>query len=34
MKLVWPGRDYLSGYIDALKRGWSPDNVRREAAAR
>ena len=33
MRLVWPAREYLSGYVDALKRGWSPDNVRREAVA-
>ena len=34
MKLVWPSRVYLPGYIAALERGWSPDNVRGEAAAR
>ena len=33
MNLVWPAREYLSGYVDALERGWSPDNVRREAVA-
>jgi predicted acetyltransferase len=27
MKLVWPARDYLPGYVDALERGWSPDNL-------
>jgi predicted acetyltransferase len=32
MKLVWPSREYLPGYVDALQRGWSPDNVRGEAA--
>jgi predicted acetyltransferase len=32
MKLVWPSRDYLAGYVDALERGWSPDNLRTEAA--
>ncbi len=32
MKLVWPAREYLSGYIAALERGWSPDNLREEAA--
>jgi len=32
MKLVWPAAQYLSGYIDALKQGWSPDNRRPEAA--
>jgi predicted acetyltransferase len=34
MELVWPGRQYLSSYAAALRRGWSPDNVRGEAAAR
>jgi predicted acetyltransferase len=34
MKLVWPSRDYLPSYVEALQRGWSPDNVRGEAAAR
>ena len=34
MQLVWPSREYLPGYIDTLKRGWSPDNVRGAAAAR
>lgn len=34
MELVWPSLQYLPGYVDALKRGWSPDNVRGEAAAR
>lgn len=34
MTLVWPARDYLPGYIAALERGWSPDNLRPEAAAR
>jgi predicted acetyltransferase len=33
-KLVWPSGDYLPGYVAALERGWSPDNVRGEAAAR
>src|SRR5688500_15233910 len=23
MTLVWPSRDYLAGYVDALERGWS-----------
>jgi predicted acetyltransferase len=32
MKLVWPSLEYLPGYIDALERGWSADNLRpREA---
>ncbi len=31
MKLVWPSREYLRGYIAALERGWSPDNMRHAA---
>lgn len=31
MELVWPAPQYLPGYIDALERGWSPDNLRPEA---
>lgn len=34
MDLVWPSREYLPGYVAALERGWSPDNLRGEAAAR
>ena len=34
MTLVWPSNDYLSGYVAALERGWSPDNLRGEVAAR
>jgi len=34
MTLVWPSAEYLPGYVDALKRGWSSDNIRGEAAAR
>ena len=34
MQLVWPAREYLDDYVSALERGWSPDNVRGEAAAR
>ncbi len=34
MHLVWPARDYLPGYVAALERGWSADNLRGEAAAR
>ena len=34
MTLVWPAREYLASYAAALERGWSPDNVRGEAAAR
>ena len=33
MTLVWPSRKYLSGYVAALERGWSPDNVHGLAAA-
>ena len=28
MELVWPAQQHLAGYVDALERGWSPDNVR------
>jgi RimJ/RimL family protein N-acetyltransferase len=31
MELVWPSHQHLAGYVDALDRGWSPDNVRSEA---
>jgi predicted acetyltransferase len=31
MHLVWPAREYLSSYVDALQQGWSPDNLRPEA---
>jgi predicted acetyltransferase len=34
VQLVWPSPEYLSGYVDALRRGWSPDNVRPAEAAR
>jgi predicted acetyltransferase len=34
MVLVWPSTEHLQSYADALARGWSPDNVRGEAAAR
>jgi predicted acetyltransferase len=33
MELVWPSREYLAGYLAALERGWSPDNLRGQAAA-
>jgi predicted acetyltransferase len=33
MTLVWPARDYLPGYVAALERGWSPDNLRGAPAA-
>ena len=32
MNLVWPAPEYLAEYIRALERGWSPDNLRPEAA--
>jgi predicted acetyltransferase len=32
MRLVWPARAYLPDYVNALERGWSPDNLRQEAA--
>jgi predicted acetyltransferase len=34
MQLVRPGLEYLSGYVAALERGWSPDNERGVNAAR
>jgi predicted acetyltransferase len=34
MHLVWPAEEYLASYAAALERGWSPDNVRPEAAIR
>ena len=27
-ELVWPQQEYLDSYVDALRRGWSPDNLR------
>lgn len=32
--LVWPAREHLASYVDALERGWSPDNLLGEQAAR
>jgi predicted acetyltransferase len=32
MELVVPAESYLPGYVDALRRGWSPDNLRPEAS--
>jgi len=32
MDLVWPDERYLPSYVDALERGWSPDNTRPEEA--
>lgn len=34
MQLVWPCREFLPAYVDALQRDWSPDNLRGAAAAR
>lgn len=31
MELVWPAPAYLRSYRDALRRGWSPNNLRPEA---
>ena len=31
MHLVWPAEPYLPGYVAALERGWSPNNLRPEA---
>lgn len=33
MQLVRPGPEHLLGFVDALERGWSPDNIRLRAAA-
>src|SRR5689334_21035312 len=33
IELVKPAAPHLDGYVDALNRGWSPDNVRGRAAA-
>ena len=32
MNLVWPAAQYLSAYVHALQQGWSPDNLRPQAA--
>lgn len=32
MRLVWPAPEYLLGYAEALRRGWSPDNLRPQVA--
>ena len=32
LELIKPRLDVLAGYAAALKRGWSPDNVRQAAA--
>jgi len=33
MALVWPAEQYLAGCVHALEQGWSPDNLRPEAAS-
>ena len=32
MELVWPGAKYLRSYCEALRRGWSPNNLRPQVA--
>jgi predicted acetyltransferase len=32
LELVRPAREHLPSYLDALRRGWSPDNLRDDAA--
>lgn len=32
MNLVWPALEYLDSYTAALRRGWSPDNMRQAAS--
>jgi predicted acetyltransferase len=32
LSLVWPTRERLPSYVQALERGWSPDNVRGDFA--
>jgi predicted acetyltransferase len=32
MQLVWPNEEHLDEYVAALERGWSPDNLRQQAA--
>lgn len=34
MELVWPGREYLAGYVSALERACSSDSTRGEVADR
>jgi predicted acetyltransferase len=34
LRLLTPSLEALPGYVDALQRGWSPDNVRGAEAAR
>lgn len=30
-QIVWPGEEFLAGYVHALEKGWSPDTIRSEA---
>jgi predicted acetyltransferase len=32
MQLVWPAPEFLRSYADALRRGWSPNNLRPQVA--
>jgi predicted acetyltransferase len=32
MELVWPAPEHLPSYLAALRKGWSPDNLRPEAS--
>jgi predicted acetyltransferase len=34
MRLEWPASEHLASYVDALNRGWSPDNVRGDLTRR
>ncbi len=34
VQIVWPAPQHLAGYVAALKRGWSADNLRGATAAR
>jgi predicted acetyltransferase len=31
LNLVWPEKQYLAGYVDALQKGWSPEELRPQA---
>jgi hypothetical protein len=33
LELIIPSEKYLASYLDALTRGWSPDNIRGAEAA-
>ena len=32
LHLVWPANEHLAGYVSALERGWSPNNLRPAAS--